>query len=118
MVKRPDERANPAEHSAQIKYDNMQGCLLRLFWTVAGNLALLAMVFSISTQQGFTLFDGVYWVVVTALVGARYLEITRFGGLTVEGTPATMTHFRRYATRLFLVALGLWVGTHVIQRVL
>lgn len=118
MAKRPDERPNPAEHGPQVHYDNMQGCLLRLFWTAVGNLALLALVFSISRQHGFTLFDGVYWVVVVALAGARYLEITRFGGLTVEGMPATMQHFRRYATRLFLVALVLWIGTHVLQRVL
>ncbi|HJS42463.1 MAG TPA: hypothetical protein VJ755_03260 [Gemmatimonadales bacterium] len=118
MSKRPDERPKFAEQRPQVQYDPMQGCLLRLFWTGVGNLALLALIYSISSQQGFTLLDGVYWLVVAALATARYLEITRFGGPTLAGTPATVQHFQHYARWLFLVALALWVGTHVLQRVL
>lgn len=118
MSKRPDERPSSAEYSPQIQYDHMQGCLLRLFWTVVGNLALLALIYSISTQQGFGLLDAVYWLVVVALATARYLEITRYRGQTLEGTPATRHHFQRYALWLFLVALALWISTHVLQRVI
>ncbi|MGH9147011.1 MAG: hypothetical protein ACRD1Q_09900 [Vicinamibacterales bacterium] len=86
-VKPPDDRPNPAERAPQVNYDNPQGCLLRLFWMAIGNLALLVLILSISNQQGFTLLDGLYWVVVTALASARYIDITRFAGLTVDGTP-------------------------------
>lgn len=118
MSKRPDERPSSVEYTPQIQYDHMQGCLLRLFWTAVGNLALLALIYSISTRQGFSLLDAVYWLVVAALATARYLEITRYRGQTLEGTPATLKHFRRYALWLGVVALALWIGSHVLQRVL
>ena len=118
MSKRPDKRPSSAEYTPQIQYDHMQGCLLRLFWTAVGNLALLALIYSISTQQGFSLLDAVYWLVVAAIATARYLDIARFRGQTLAGAPATVHHFRRYALWLFLVGLALWIGTHVLQRVL
>ncbi|MGH2373237.1 MAG: hypothetical protein ACRDIC_07110 [bacterium] len=117
-MKQPEDRPNPAEHVQQVKYDNPQGCLLRLFWMAFGNLALLVLILSISSRHGFTLLDGLYWVVVTALASVRYIDITRFAGLTVDGTPATKHHFRRYATWLFVVAMALWIATHLLQRVL
>lgn len=117
MAKRTENQSSPAEHGQQVTYDNPQGCLLRLFWMAIANVGLLVLILSISSQSGFTLLDGLYWVIVAAGVGARYVDISRFGGLTVDGTPASMTHFRRYAVRLFLVALGLWIGTHGLQRV-
>lgn len=116
-MKRPEDQSNPAEHGQQIKYDNAQGCLLRLFWMAGGNLALLVLILSIANQDGFTLLDGLYWVVIAALVSARYVDIVRFGGLTADGTPATKEHFRRYTTWLVLVAIGLWVATHLLQGV-
>lgn len=118
MVKRPEDRSNPAEHGQQVKYDNPQGCLLRLFWMAAGNLALLGLILSIANGDGFTLLDGLYWAVVAALVSTRYVDIVRFGGLTVDGTPATKEHFRRYTAWLALVALALWITTHLLQGVL
>ncbi|HET8712069.1 MAG TPA: hypothetical protein VFM23_00115 [Gemmatimonadales bacterium] len=85
---------------------------------VAGNLALFALVLSIFNQDGFSLLDGAYWLVVVALAAIRYIDIKRFAGQTVDGTPATMAHFRRYGTRLLLVATGLWIFVHVLQRLL
>lgn len=117
MAKRTEDRTNPPEHLQQVQYDNPQGCLLRLFWMAIANLGLLVLILSISSQNGFTVLDGVYWVIVAAGVGARYVDITRFAGLTVDGTPASMTDFHSYAVRWFLVALGLWIGTHLLQRV-
>jgi hypothetical protein len=115
-VQRPDERSHPVEQRPHAQYDSMQGCLLRLFWTAAGNMVLVALLLAISRHQGFSGFDAGYWIVVAALAGARYREITRFAGTTIQGAPATVTDFRRYATVLALVALGLWAGAHLVQR--
>ena len=117
-MKRPEDRPNPAEHGQLVKYDSPQGCLLRLFWMAFGNLALLLLILSISNQHGFTFLDGLYWVIVAALASGRYIDITRFAGLTIDGTPATKHHFRRYATWLFVVAMGCWTAAHWLQRVL
>jgi len=106
------------EETPQVAYDRPQGCLLRLFWMVAGNLALLALILSIFNQGGFSFLDAIYWLVVGALAATRYVDIRRFAGLTVHGTPATMTDFRRYGTRLLMVATGLWIVVHALQRVI
>ena len=108
---------NKIEETPQVAYDRAEGCLLRLFWMVGGNLALFALVVSIFNHDGFSLLDGAYWLVVAALVASRYFDITRFGGLTVHGTPATPADFRRYGTRLLFVAAGLWIVVHALQRI-
>ena len=118
MPKKIEDRSNPTESTPQVAYDRPEGCLLRLFWMVAGNLALLALTLSIFNQGGFSLLDGVYWFTVAGLAVARYIDVTRFAGLTAEGTPASLIHFRRYAIWLVIVATGLWILVHVLQRVL
>ena len=117
MPKKLDEWSNPAEPDQQITYDRAEGCLLRLFWTVAGNLALFALILSIINHNGFSLLDSGYWVVVVALAVSRYIEITRFAGQTLDGRPATVAHFRRYGIRLLIVATGLWILVHALQRI-
>ena len=118
MPKKIEDRSNPAESTPQVPYDRPQGCLLRLFWMVAGNLALFALMLSIFNQGGFSLLDGVYWLVVVALAVARYIDITHFAGMTADGTPASLVHFRRYGIGLAIVATGLWILVHVLQRIL
>lgn len=118
MPKKIDDRSNPAESTPQVAYDRPQGCLLRLFWMVAGNLALFALILSIFNQGGFSLLDGAFWLVVVGLAVSRYVDIRRFAGLTIHGAPATLVHFRRYGTWLLIVATGLWISVHVLQRIL
>ena len=118
MPKKIEDRSNPPQSTPHVAYDRPQGCLLRLFWMVAGNLALFVLILSIFNHGGFSLLDGVYWLVVVGLAGARYIDITRFAGLTAEGTPASLVHFRRYGIWLVITATGLWILVHVLQRVL
>ena len=117
MPKKIEGRSNPAESTPQVTYDRPEGCLLRLFWTVAGNLALFAVVLSIFNQDSFSLLDVVYWAVVVALAVSRYIEITRFAGQTLDGKPGTLADFRRYGIWLLAVATGLWISVHVLRRV-
>jgi hypothetical protein len=114
VPKKIEDRSTPAETRPQVAYDRPEGCLLRLFWTVAGNLALFALVLSIFKQDGFSLLDGAYWVVVVALAVSRYVEITHFAGQTLDGRPGTLTDVRRYGIWLLLVATGLWISAHVV----
>ena len=118
MPKKIEDRSNPAQSTPQVAYDRPEGCLIRLFWMVAGNLALFALVLSIFNQGGFSLLDGAYWLVVVALAASRYMDIRRFAGLTIHGNPATLAHFRSYAIWLLVVAAGLWIFVHVLQRIL
>jgi hypothetical protein len=81
-----------------------------------GNLALTLTAILIIQRRSFSAMDAAYWVVVAALLAARYVDITRFAGRTLEGEPAMMMHFRRYALRLLLIAAALWAGVHGFAR--
>jgi hypothetical protein len=59
-----------------------------------------------------------YWGIVATVLGARYLDIVRYQGLTADGEPASMRDFRRHAVRLTIVAAGLWIATHLLRGVL
>jgi hypothetical protein len=88
------------------------GDVLRLFWLVAGNagLAILAALISKQTPWTFSVLDGSFWGLVAALLVARYLDIARFGGLTVNNEPANRGHWVRYAIKLVIISALLWVG--------
>lgn len=99
----------------QSEYTPPQGCLLRLFWMAFGNLALLAVAGLIVERNAFSIFDAIYWLLVIALAAARYADIRRFNGLTVDGEPATAVHLRLYLIKLIILAAVLWAVVHLIS---
>lgn len=95
------------------------GCasvLARLAWMLFGNFVLLLLAVLIVQEGSFSLFDGLFWAVVGALVGVRYLDIAVLGGLTAEGQPAFTSHWRRYSAYLVAVSAGLWILAHVMNQ--
>jgi hypothetical protein len=107
--------SNPSTPSSKLSPgpSSLQGCLLRLFWILFGHLALAACAGLILQRGEFSGFDLGYWVIVAALVTARYLDITRFGGTTADNAPATLHHFRRFAIGVVLADLLVWIGVHL-----
>lgn len=105
----------PAEPNT---YTQPAGCLLRMFWMAAGNLALFLMVVLIVQRRGFSILDGVYWLIVAALIAARYVDITRFDGLTASAEPATRRDLGRYALGLVVAATAVWLVAHLFILVL
>ena len=93
---------------------NPAGCLVRLFWMLAGNLALLVLVFVIYQSAGWTIADVVFWLVIGLMIGARYMDIARFGGTTMNDEPATMAHFRRYALLVLLGGAGAFAAVRAL----
>lgn len=94
------------------------GCLLRMFWMAAGNLALVMTVVLIVQRRAFSVLDGVYWVIVAALIAVRYVDITRFDGLTASAEPATLRDLGRYALGLVVTAATVWLMAHLFILVL
>ena len=92
------------------------GCLLRLSWLIAGNAVLLLAARSIAIGGGLLLTwaDAVFWLAAGAMLAARYVDVTRFGGCTASGKPATLAHWRRYALLLCGGALAVWIVAHAI----
>ena len=103
-----DETGTPERH------DPVGGCLLRVFWLMLGNVALLTSAYGIVEDSAAILgpADLLYWSVAALLLGARYADIRYFQGRTADGRPASMAHWRRYAAVLAVVSTAIWLAAH------
>lgn len=100
--------------SPQHEYASMAGCLPRVFWMGVGNIALVMAALSIYASTGWSIADLAFWVIVGLLVGARYIDIARYKGTTVDGEPATSAHFKRYALMLLVVSVVVWAAARLL----
>lgn len=92
------------------------GLLVRLVWMFFGNAALVLIAVHIAQRGSFSALDGVFWGVVVAMIGLRFLDVTRLGGLTAEGAPASMRDWQRYAAYTLVAALLLYGLAHGVAR--
>ena len=100
---------NRTEQTAgQPEYQSPAGCLPRLFWMGLGNIALVMAALLVNKSAGWSIADVAFWLTVGLLICARYIDIVRYQGMTVEGEPATTAHFRRYALMLVPVSAVVW----------
>jgi hypothetical protein len=91
------------------------GCLVRLGWMMAGNVALLFALAAIVQRRGaLSPADIVFWAIAASCIGLRYLDIRRFNGLTVTSEPATMAHWRRYVVFMVAVSAATWGAAHAL----
>ncbi len=115
--------ADPVEPTPSPQVNSIGLVFARIVWMLLGPLLLLVLLYwTISTGRGWlTPWDGVYWVVVLAMVGCRWLEINSGTAMTATGEPATRAHLRRYVEILLPVAAAAWiianaVGNHVLHH--
>lgn len=96
------------------------GFFVRLYWIFAGNILLFfLLVFIVEKHPKFpSLLDATYGLAVASLILARYVDIRFLNGTTGDEEPATMTHWRRYATLMGSAGVGAWILAHLIVRVL
>jgi len=94
--------------------------LIRIFWMMIGNMALglFAAFIVINRIPYFSIHDFIYWIVVVMLITARYIDVKKMNGLTAEGEPATIVHWRRYTFLLILVSMSLWIISHLLVYVI
>jgi len=90
--------------------------MVRLTWMAYGNIAVALLAVLIVQARDFSALDVAFWGVVGTMVSVRYVDVTRFGGLTAEGEPASIRHWRRYASGLVGVSLLLWMVVHALGR--
>lgn len=109
-----------SQHTKQEPSQPVQtGCLsviVRVTWLLFGNFALALLATLIVRAGTVSALDAVFWGVVSVLVGARYIDVTRLGGLTAEGDPASLRHWRRYSAYLVAASAGLWALAHAAAR--
>lgn len=87
------------------------GCLpvvLRTLWMAWGNVALFLCAAKVADPAAPALTAVLLFLMAGALIGIRYIDITRFAGQTAEGEPADLSHWRRYAMGVVLLSVSLW----------
>ena len=100
---------DPQHSSTQSEYQSPSGCLLRLFWMGAGNLALVLTALWIYQSAGWSIADILFVVIPLLMIGSRYIDIVRHHGMTADADePATMAHLKRFALTLVNLAAALW----------
>lgn len=87
------------------------GCLMRLMWMGAGNLAIALCLIAIFRERVWRIggIDLLYALAVLGTIAARYIDIVRFGGTASDGAPATLADWRRHAVSLGGAAALAWL---------
>jgi len=101
----PPQAPNSAEAA-----DEPGGCLsamVRLSWMVAGSMGWFLTLLFIAQRASY-LADIVFFGLVAGMIVVRYIDINRFAGQTVDGTPATLRDWKDYAIGLSLISLVAW----------
>jgi hypothetical protein len=93
------------------------GCVVWIAWTLGGNLVLLTLLIFVMREQQWELTgkDVAFWAVVATVVGLRYIDLTRFGGRQIDGSPAYPGLFKTYALRFVGGWLVLWALAHSVE---
>ncbi len=116
------DRVNVVDQGKASRSGGAGTVLYRLMWIFIGPLSLAIIAYrTVKQGDGWLTPRDVAWVIILALmIGARWLEVRSGAGETAAGEPATMAHFKRYATVLVPVTAVLWiaakiVGNHVLN---
>jgi hypothetical protein len=90
--------------------------LARLFWSMVGPLILIFLgIANLKSKTGWmSTADIAYFVVLAALIGARWLEFRGGNARTATGEPAAARHLQRYAWMTLVIGLGIWIITNLI----
>ncbi len=90
------------------------GGLARLIWMTVGNIALvvLALGIAMGPPWSFTWRDWAFLAAAGGMLLVRYVDITRLGGRTAEGDPATTRDFRSWAAGVLVACAVAWGLAH------
>jgi hypothetical protein len=95
---------------------SVSGCLARMTWMLlgAGVLFLVGCYYALGTKDiasfSFGGWDIAYWAGVVVMVGAKYLDVRYFKGVTALGAPATLRNFAHYAIFVIVLATAGWLA--------
>jgi len=105
-----------SKETPDTEYNHTLGALVvRLSWMAVGPLVALFAVLSIVEASSLSKFDLLLWGALFSMVGARYLDVARFNGMTANSEPATMRHVARYASALLAIGLAVWGAAHAVE---
>lgn len=89
---------------------------LRLLWMLVGpGIAAVALAVIAFERLHFpSTLDLVVAAAAVGIVGARGLDIARYGGQTATGDPATWSHWRRHSTQVVVVIAAASIAVHAL----
>lgn len=100
----------------EVEYNTeLGGCVTRLLWMAGGPVVLAFCALSIIEAPGLSIFDLALWLTIAAMIGARYVDVARFRGMTAHAEPASLQHVARYAGALITLGLAIWGVAHVVE---
>jgi hypothetical protein len=117
MAKRKTTPISHSEPPVAPVYNQTSGASVfaRIFWILIGNAVLFFLALSIYQKHAaLSLLDLFYWIIVVLLVVIRYCDIKYLGGLTGQGQPASIAHWRKYSKFLLLITAGAWLVVHAL----
>jgi hypothetical protein len=97
------------------KQGGILSLLARPFWMFLGNFALMicAVNIFVGENKSTRTSDIIFWCVTAAMIIVRFLDIKFLDGLTADGKPASLRHWRRYAIILALSSALVWAAAHI-----
>lgn len=107
---------NAKQEPPQPAPTSVLGVIFRLTWMAYGNLALALLTVLIAQAGALSALDVAFWGVVGVLVSVRYIDVTRLGGLTAEGEPASLRHWCWYTGYLLGASAVLWAFAHGVAQ--
>jgi hypothetical protein len=83
---------------------------VRVGWMLLGNVLLVFFAVAILLEPAwtFTWKDALFWSAAATVVVLRWIDVTRMGGLTAQGEPATRRDVARYAAGVLVVSGAVW----------
>ena len=86
------------------------GCAVRLAWLAVGPLVVMftAAVIARHDRTSVAFASAIFWGTVLAMLGLRYLDVTKLGGMTADGNPASRADLKQYVIRGLLAAAALY----------
>lgn len=90
--------------------------LLRLFWLLGGNAAIYLSLATIALTRPSlpSRLDAIVAAALALTLGARRMDIVRYGGRRFDNDPATLRDWNRWAALLVGITLGTWALAHLV----
>lgn len=113
---RPDSRSASTASNVPRPIDSLWVLGARLTWVFLGPAALFFLAAGIvnAGTGWFTALDGLFALVVGAMLLGRWVERRSGSATTVAGEASTPDQFRRYMTGLPIAAAGVWIVANVL----
>jgi hypothetical protein len=96
---------------------NLLGTLVRLYWMLFGNLALLFTGFGIARSDNALYLIFFYFLILISIISARYADVKFLNGQLADVSgPATIHDWKKYSISISLLSFAILAGITVVKK--